>query len=72
MSTSKKTEERNLKNNLITARKNANLTQKQVAKLLNISERQYTRIEAGTSEGSLKVWKQLKALLNSSLDFLTE
>ena len=61
-----------MRNNLIEARRRKELTQKQLAEQLNISERHYQAIEAGTSEGSLKVWKQLKQLFNLSIDHLIE
>lgn len=61
-----------MRGNLITARKKAGYTQKYIAKLLEISEQQYQRLEAGTSDGSLKLWQKLKALLGMSIDELTE
>lgn len=57
--------------NLINTRKNANLTQAQISDKLNISVRQYQRIEAGTSNGSLEIWLKLKSILNQSIDYLT-
>ena len=59
-----------LNHNLIATRKENQLTQKQVANLLNITLRHYQSLEAGTSDGSIKVWKQLSNLFNKSLDYL--
>jgi len=58
--------------NLISARKEKNLTQKQTAKKINICERQYQKLEAGTSDGSIKIWEQLKDLFGLTIDSLLE
>ena len=59
--------------NLINARQNKNLTQVEVAKILEVSERQYQRLEAGTSDGSIKIWRKLKDILNAeTIDCLLE
>lgn len=59
--------------NLIHLRQEKNYTQKQLAKAINISEKHYQSLEAGTSDGSVKVWQRLKELLGAtSIDFLLE
>lgn len=58
--------------NLIKARKEKCLTQKQISQALKISERQYRKLEAGTSNGSIELWCKLKNLLNISIDCLLE
>lgn len=57
--------------NLINARESAGLTQVQLAEKINISTRYYQDLEAGTSNGSLKVWQKLKQVLNKSIDYLS-
>ncbi len=62
-----------MRKNLINARQNKNLTQVEVAKILEVSERQYQRLEAGTSDGSIKIWRKLKDILNAeTIDCLLE
>lgn len=58
--------------NLIKARKEKRLTQKQISQALEISERQYRKLEAGASNGSIELWCKLKKLLNISIDCLLE
>jgi len=58
--------------NLIKARKEKCLTQKQTAQILEISERQYRKLEAGTSNGSIDTWFKLKDLFNKPIDCLLE
>lgn len=58
--------------NLITLRQNQKLTQKDIATKLNISLKQYQRLEAGTSDGSIEVWRKLKEIFNKPIDFLLE
>ena len=45
------------------ARKAAGMTQQQVADRLNISLRQYQRVEAGDSNGSFADWDALEDML---------
>lgn len=52
------------------SRKVANLTQKNLAKKLDISERAYQHYEAGTREPNIEVLIKLSAILNTSLDDL--
>ena len=62
-----------MRKNLINARQNKNLTQVEVAKILEVSERRYQRLEAGTSDGSIKIWRKLKDILNAeTIDCLLE
>ena len=58
--------------NLIRERKNKDLTQATTAQLIGITTRQYKNIEAGTSDGSLAVWRKLKDLLHKPIDYLLE
>jgi len=54
-------------------RKENQLTQKQLAKILNITERQYRHLEAGTSDGSVKIWQQLSKIFhNATINELLE
>lgn len=61
-----------MRNNLINERKNNKLTQAEVAKHVGITTRQYARLEAGTSKGSVDVWERLRGLFNKSIDYLLE
>ena len=59
--------------NLIAMRRKAKMTQKELAALIGLTERQYQNIEAGISDSSIKVWQHLKELLGAkSIDFLLE
>jgi len=60
-----------MRKNLINTRKKMGLTQAQIAKKANISIRHYQDLEAGTSNGSLKVWEELKLVLKKSIDYLS-
>ncbi len=61
-----------MRKNLIIMRKKSNFTQAEVAKLIGITDRQYARLEAGTSDGSIKVWCKLKDLFHKPIDYLLE
>lgn len=61
-----------LRNNLINERKKAAKTQEEVSEIIHISTRQYQAIEAGTSDGSIKVWYKLKDLFHKPIDYLLE
>lgn len=62
-----------MRKNLILARKSKGCTQLELADKLGISERQYRRLEAGTSKGSIEVWESLKHILCAkSIDWLLE
>lgn len=59
--------------NLIRLRKKKKLTQAQIAEAVHLTARQYSRLEAGTSDGSVKTWKALKELLGAkTIDYLLE
>lgn len=61
------------RNNLISLRSKAKMTQSELAGLIGVTERQYQNLEAGTSDGSIKVWQELKRLLRAkSIDWLLE
>ena len=49
---------------LQTARKNANITQVQIAQYLDINPRYYQKIEAGHNEGKGCIWDALETLFN--------
>lgn len=61
-----------LRQNLKDARTEKQYTQTEIAKCAGITVRQYQAIEAGTSDGSVKVWCKLKDLLNKPIDYLLE
>lgn len=61
-----------MRTNLINERKRKQLTQAEAARLIGITTRQYQAIEAGTSNGSIKVWQSLKDLFQKSIDYLLE
>lgn len=62
-----------MRKNLKDLRKKRGFSQKELAEKLNISERQYQRLEAGTSNGSVALWQNLKTILQSkTLDYLLE
>ena len=59
--------------NLLNARKALGYTQQEISENLGITNRQYHRLEAGPSDGSIRVWQQLKILLHAkSIDYLLE
>ncbi len=47
-------------------------TQAQIAKMLGITTRQYSRIEKGVSGTNEKVWQELRRLLKTPIDSLIE
>ena len=61
-----------MRKNLINARVKKGLTQKELADKLNITLRQYIKYESKDTNGSLKVWIQLKDLFNIPIDKLIE
>ena len=61
-----------MRENLINTRKKKKLTQAEVAKILGIATRHYQALEAGTSDGSIKVWQRLKDLFHKPIDYLLE
>lgn len=62
-----------MRGNLVYTRKIKGYTQSELASRLGITERQYQRLEAGTSKGSVDVWEKLKIILHAkSIDWLLE
>lgn len=61
-----------MRKNLIAKREQKKLTQAETAKAIGITTRQYINLEAGTSDGSVKVWQKLKDLFKTSIDTLLE
>lgn len=61
-----------MRKNLINTREKKHLTQAEMAKQLNVSVRQYQNLEAGTSDGSVRVWQRLKEITGESIDYLLE
>lgn len=53
-----------MRENLRNARKEKSLSQQQVADKLDISLRQYQRIESGQSNGTFETWDSLEDLFN--------
>ena len=61
-----------MRQNLRNARKRKGLTQNDIARLLNITVRQYGAIETGASNGSVKVWQEIKRVLGGTIDDLLQ
>lgn len=61
-----------MRQNLRKARKRKGLTQNDIARLLNITVRQYGAIETGASNGSVKVWREIKRVLGGTIDDLLQ
>ncbi len=53
-----------MRENLKKARKEAGMTQQQMADRLGISLRQYQRMEAGISVGDISLWDMLEDIFN--------
>ena len=53
-------------------RSSKNLTQKELAKQLKISERHYQAIELGARQGSIRIWDKLEDLFGISQRQLRE
>ncbi len=53
-----------MRENLKRARKEAGMTQQQVAEYLNVSERHYKYMEAGNIVGNVVLWDKLGDLFN--------
>lgn len=60
----KRKEEKQMRENLKNARKAANMTQRQVAEYLGMTERAYQRIESGERLGTIETWDLLEDLFN--------
>lgn len=61
-----------MRTNLQAARRAKGLTQEQMAEMLDMSVRQYQRIEAGTANGSFRHWDALEDLLGIHQRILRE
>lgn len=61
-----------MRQNLINKRKARKLTQVETAQIIGITVRHYNSIEAGTSDGSVKVWQKISDLFNKPIDYLLE
>ena len=61
-----------MRQKLISLRKRAKCTQAQIAQELNVTERHYRQYEAGTTDGSLKLWQQLADKFGTSIDAIVE
>lgn len=59
-----------MRENLRNARLEKSLTQAELARMLEISEKQYRRLEIATSDGSIKVWQKLSRLFGRTIDYL--
>lgn len=57
---------------LIQKRKEYKLKQEEVASFLEITNRHYQALEAGTSDGSVKIWQLLAQKFNCTIDSLLE
>lgn len=61
-----------MRHNLINARQKKGIIQSKMASVLGISHRHYARLEAGTSNGSVEIWQELKRITGCSIDYLLE
>lgn len=59
-----------MRENLRNARLEKSLTQAELARMLEISEKQYRRLEFATSDGSIKVWQKLSRMFGKTIDYL--
>ena len=55
-----------VRENLARLRREHNLTQAETAKAIHLTLRQYSRLECGSSDGSIKTWQALKELLGAA------
>ena len=58
--------------NLIKERNKKRLTQIELARKMGVTVRHINSLEAGTSDGSVKLWKQLSKFFNVTIDYLLE
>lgn len=58
--------------NLLIIRKQNNLSQEQIAQILDIKQEQYQRYESGKREIPIHLMKQLAKYYGVSMDYLTE
>jgi len=61
-----------MRENLKKARKEAGMTQKQVAEYLGITEQYYQYIEYGSRNGGFEIWDSLEDLFNVHQRILRE
>lgn len=61
-----------MRENLRQARKDKDMTQKQVAEFLGMTERAYQRIESGERLGTIETWDLLEDLLGINQRILRE
>lgn len=59
-----------MRKTLVKKRKSKGFTQKELARELGISERQYYRLEAGTSNGKTMYWFRLSEILGAKIEDL--
>lgn len=59
-----------MRSNLINARCGQGVTQLQLSVKIGTSVRNYQYLEAGTSNGSLKLWQKIGKELNKDIDYL--
>lgn len=57
---------------LMIAREQSEYSKEQVARALGVTVRHYNSLEAGTTDGSIKIWKRLSNLLNKPIDYLLQ
>ena len=48
------------------------LTQKEIARMIGITDRQYQRIESGEQDGTIKVWVKIREITGLPLDDLID
>lgn len=58
--------------NLVQARREKKLTQKQVSEILKVGERHYKKIESGDTLGSVPLWDTLEDLFGINQRVLRE
>ena len=61
-----------MRENLIRARREKKLTQKQVSEILKVGERHYKKIESGGTLGSVPLWDTLEDLFGINQRVLRE
>lgn len=61
-----------MRQNLKMARMRKHMTQTDMAKLLAVTSRQYRAIETGASNGSIKLWQEIKRVLGGTIDDLLQ
>lgn len=61
-----------MRKNLVNSRIEKELTQAELSKLIKTSERNYQYLEAGTSNGSLNLWKKISLVLHKDIDYLIQ